>query len=242
MSAQTSFPISTSNHQSTSIFPLPDSLYTPYYCEENVYLLIKTLEASANIRATWACFISNLERRAILFNQKASRHGEDQGSYVIWDYHVIAIAAYRQGGEEKLVVIDRDSKLGEMVDLEEYVERTFYPSLFREEILDPALESRIRVIPGINFLENFASDRSHMLRAIEKPLGAQVKNVRETFEYIHPPPPYPPIRGSNAFRNGELDNLWSKFLDMRMGDDEQGKGYGQVLANSNELLKHDFSV
>ena len=118
MSAQTTLPISTSNHQSTSIFPLPDSLYTPYYCEENVYLLIKTLEASANILATWACFISNLERRAILFNQKASRHGEDQGSYVIWDYHVIAIAAIRQGGEEKLVVIDRDSKLGEMVDLE----------------------------------------------------------------------------------------------------------------------------
>jgi hypothetical protein len=105
------------SHQSTSIDFAPPSLYTPYYCEENVYLLVEALRYTPGVLATWACFISNEDRRAILFNQKASRQPQHQGSYVIWDYHVVAIARIQEGEKERVVVVDRDSKLGEVVDL-----------------------------------------------------------------------------------------------------------------------------
>jgi len=101
----------------SALLPPTPSLYTPYYCEENVYLLVEALRSTPGVLATWACFISNEDRRAILFNQKASRQPQHQGSYVIWDYHVVAIARIQEGEKERVVVVDRDSKLGEVVDL-----------------------------------------------------------------------------------------------------------------------------
>ncbi|GAA6006330.1 hypothetical protein JCM11491_004916 [Sporobolomyces phaffii] len=215
--------------QPTGRFTVPPSLYTQYYCEENIYLLVRALELHQDVRATWACFVSNPERRALLFNQKASRQGADQGSYVIWDYHVFAIAAVRQrDAEDRVVVLDLDSKLGRVVDLSDYVERTFYPSLFRHNVVDPSLASRIRIVPGQDFLRNFASDRSHMLA---------VDNMGE-LAYVHPPPAYPPICGPGA---PEPHNLWSRFLDMGQAQaDQDMTGYGIVLVGPEDLLRHDF--
>ncbi|VAH06966.1 unnamed protein product [Triticum turgidum subsp. durum] len=68
--------------------------HTPYYCEENVYLLCKEL-----IRAgladpagndLYAVFISNEEKKIPLWYQKASRTND---GFVLWDYHVICIQA-----------------------------------------------------------------------------------------------------------------------------------------------------
>lgn len=44
-----------------------------------------------------------------MFRQKASKQTEEDGSYVIWDYHVFAVAAIRDEFGEQIIAIDRDS-------------------------------------------------------------------------------------------------------------------------------------
>ncbi|GAA5840432.1 hypothetical protein JCM11251_006558 [Rhodosporidiobolus azoricus] len=231
------------------------ALYTPFYCEENVYQLASFLSSSdgAQPRFTrlYAVFISNLSRRALLFQQKASRAGAEQGCYVIWDYHVVAVGVLDAaiGEKERVVVLDRDSRLGDELDLTDYVLHTFRPDLFAEDILDPSLQSRLRVVPAADFLVNFASDRSHMLlppsTALDAaPLGPHPShNPSSTASilftasprpppppeprYIQPPPPYPPIQGSSAKRKGETHNLWTKWLDVGLPGEEQEEDQGE---------------
>ncbi|GAA5875353.1 hypothetical protein JCM16303_000594 [Sporobolomyces ruberrimus] len=232
------------SRQSTRPLITPSAPYTSFYCEENVYLLVKALSTHQEVRAVWACFVSNLNRTAILFNQKASRRGEEQGSYVIWDYHVFAVAALRTEEGERTVSIDRDSNLGPVVELENYIEQTFHPLLFREQILDPELESRVRIVPGDDFLRNFASDRSHMLVANNLSRQHEATATLTTPLYVHPPPSYPPIRGLGAVAMGEGHNLWTKFLDMRLEHEKEEStresGFGSVLASVESLLEYNF--
>ncbi|GAA6026751.1 hypothetical protein JCM8097_005835 [Rhodosporidiobolus ruineniae] len=152
-----------------------DAPYTPFYCEENVYQLLLTLsrQTSSSSSRLYAAFITNPARHALLFQQKASRQGEDQAHYVLWDYHVIALLALggEEEGEKRVVVLDRDTRLADMVDLEEYVLETFRPDLFSASVLDPSLRSRIRLVPAADFLANFASDRSHMVCARRSPFA-----------------------------------------------------------------------
>lgn len=95
-------------------------LYTPCWCEENVYLLLASLTDYASLRPhlgpleAYAVFVSNSERAVKLYHQKASRETrEEERSWVIWDYHVVV--AVRMGGE--MCIVDRDSKLGLRVRL-----------------------------------------------------------------------------------------------------------------------------
>lgn len=148
-------------HSTRREFVVPASVYTPYYCEENAYNVVKALESTrpGHVRETWACFVSNVDRHAILFEQNASRVGPEQASYVVWDYHVFVVAALNDK-DESVIVIDRDSRLGPTVDLRgepftlllpaffcglltacsrpDYIEKTFRPSLFRQGIIDPS--------------------------------------------------------------------------------------------------------
>ncbi|GAA5905674.1 hypothetical protein JCM6882_008743 [Rhodosporidiobolus microsporus] len=249
--------------------------YTPFYCEENVYQLLSVLSSASATHSRfsrlYAAFVSNLSRRAVLFQQKASRAGVDQGSYVIWDYHVVAVGVLNsEAGEEvRVVVLDRDSRLGEEVELADYVLNTFRPDLFAEDFLDPSLESRLRVVPAANFLANFASDRSHMLlppsTALDAPLlpSSSLASATPTAAspppqpspppptYIQPPPPYPPLQGAGAKQRGETDNLWTRWLDVRLpAEEEEGsatgekedekEGFGVVLEAPADLLRYKW--
>lgn len=120
--------------------------YTAYYCEENVYHLLRSLPDDHLRSSSYAVFVSNPDRACLLFHQKAS--GQEQG-YVIWDYHVIALVPDAQGSVK---VWDLDSDLGLEVDFEgkrllcdiedtdiraaakalstEYVLHTFRPDLY----------------------------------------------------------------------------------------------------------------
>ncbi|XP_019100724.1 PREDICTED: protein N-terminal glutamine amidohydrolase-like [Camelina sativa] len=66
--------------------------HTPYYCEENVYLLCKTLCENGVADATgsdlFVVFISNEKKQVPLWHQKASRRAD---GIVLWDYHVICV-------------------------------------------------------------------------------------------------------------------------------------------------------
>ena len=86
--------------------------YTPFWCEENVYQLIATLDDPSR---AYAVFISNPERTCILFQQAASARGAEAGHYVVWDYHVIVVTTLEDGS---VAVLDRDSRLPQPMLLE----------------------------------------------------------------------------------------------------------------------------
>ncbi|KAI0048569.1 hypothetical protein FA95DRAFT_1469657, partial [Auriscalpium vulgare] len=63
----------------------PDSAYTRFYCEENVFLLARALHP----RGAWdvfAVFLSNPPRSVALWSQAASPRADGR---VVWDYHVV---------------------------------------------------------------------------------------------------------------------------------------------------------
>lgn len=97
-------------------------VYTPYYCEENTHNLLRALESGAYTHSrplrSYAVFVSNLDKRCLLFHQRASKQGPEYGNYVIWDYHVLVVAVMEVGeGRSETVVLDRDSLLGGLVPI-----------------------------------------------------------------------------------------------------------------------------
>lgn len=104
--------------------PLPsvDSTYTPYYCEENVLLLLRSLAAqrSQSRVGLYALFITNPARTCLLFEQGAgAEKGSRVANYVVWDYHVVAITVDEQPERRRVVTVqDLDSTLGSAVPLE----------------------------------------------------------------------------------------------------------------------------
>lgn len=104
--------------------PSPPPLHTPYYCEENVHLLLQSLTTTYS--QSYALFITNIERSALLFHQKASPpERANQDYYVIWDYHVVAVTVEEDG---KRWVWDQDSRLGCPVELQGEVGALVAPS------------------------------------------------------------------------------------------------------------------
>ncbi|KAI0648246.1 N-terminal glutamine amidase-domain-containing protein [Trametes meyenii] len=73
----------------------PDSVYTPCYCEENVYLLARRFTQLSEVHATerrgpwpwqiFVVFISNGGKTVALWSQKA------RDGVVVWDYHVVLV-------------------------------------------------------------------------------------------------------------------------------------------------------
>jgi len=108
--------------------------HTPYYCEENVYLLCKTLCENGVAEATcsdlFVVFISNEKKQVPLWHQKASTRAD---GVVLWDYHVICVQRKKESDSEPLVW-DLDSTLPFPSPLASYVTETIQPSfqLFAE--------------------------------------------------------------------------------------------------------------
>lgn len=74
-----------------------DYTYTPFYCEENIYLLASAFHQSNTISQIWdiyIVFISNESKTVALWNQKRSK---DLDQAVIWDYHCILVLRPRRG-------------------------------------------------------------------------------------------------------------------------------------------------
>lgn len=132
--------------------------HTPYYCEENVYLLCKKLcedgIAKTDGSDLFVVFISNEKNQIPLWHQRASHRAD---GVILWDYHVICV----QKRKEKLLpdlVWDLDSSLPFPSPLATYVAETIRPSfqLFSE------FQRVFRVVHAPIFLKSFASDRRHM--------------------------------------------------------------------------------
>ncbi|KAL9411795.1 hypothetical protein AB3S75_045407 [Citrus x aurantiifolia] len=132
--------------------------HTPYYCEENVYLLCKKLCANGTAEADgsdlFVVFISNEKKQIPLWHQKASWRAD---GVVLWDYHVICVQR-KKGGDSPCLVWDLDSSLPFPTPLAPYVSETIQPSfqLFSE------YQRFFRIVHAPVFLRCFASDRRHM--------------------------------------------------------------------------------
>lgn len=90
--------------------------YTPYYCEENIYLLAETLSRDQSVNDRWETYVailSNPTKSLALWSQKLSKASD---SPVVWDYHCVLLLKARRGiataSEPCCWVFDYDSRLG----------------------------------------------------------------------------------------------------------------------------------
>ncbi|KAJ1309672.1 hypothetical protein OPQ81_006437 [Rhizoctonia solani] len=147
--------------------------YTSCYCEENVYLACQALveSGSSSLQDIYVVFLSNPTKTVLIWGQKASEHRIDIGCPVVWDYHVIMVlVAPAKENEHALSIADRtyivdfDSILGTLTAWKDYTSFTFRSELFKSEVFDTTLQSMFRVIPASRYIDQFASDRSHMMK------------------------------------------------------------------------------
>jgi len=213
----------------------------------------------SDVKDSWeisVVFISNTGKTVALWNQTA-RQG-----IVVWDYHVILVLrpwAWPAAKEESADrtenattaswVYDFDTQLPKPCTAQEYIAGTFP---FHDQ-LPAEYYSFFRVIPAPTYLDNFASDRSHMLRVQpngdhvvsseagpghdhenQKDANPSLVEESENIRYISPPPGYPAICGPRAKEKGVKTNLMEAFVRMstRPGAEsmiEEVETYGQVL-------------
>nr|GAT43997.1 predicted protein [Mycena chlorophos] len=176
--------------------------YTPFYCEENIWHLCSAFLQHQTALQTWAVFVSNESKTVALWQQKL---GEP---LVVWDYHVVAIV---QNHDAKKWVYDYDTRLPFPSPLEEYIAETFrrdIPPAYKRYCSNARTNltfyrSLFRIVPGQEFVDFFASDRSHMMKG-----GV-------------PHPPYDAIRGKKTLVG---NNLMDSFVSM-----DSTVGYGEVV-------------
>lgn len=163
-----------------------DCRYQAYYCEENAWHLSQHPSL-----ASWernVVFLSNPTRSAVLWGQRAVP--EDQP--IVWDYHVIVLARPPEG---RWHIWDLDTRFGFPLLAANYLFQTFYGSENWPEEYRPMF----RVTPVNLFVENFGSDRSHMLD--------------EHGEYRQQPPPWPTIQNtSNTNTLASFINIQEDFV------------------------------
>ena len=94
--------------------------YTPCYCEENIYHLIKTLHIKEQIplEELQVIFVSNAEKRVPFWHQSSS-HRTD--GLVIWDYHVFLVQP------SAALLWDLDTSLPCPVNLHLYIRQALRP-------------------------------------------------------------------------------------------------------------------
>ncbi|KAM7271649.1 hypothetical protein ACFE04_030863 [Oxalis oulophora] len=179
---------------SSSVSDISQFIHTPFYCEENVYMLCKTLCTNGIVDAAGAdlfvVFISNDKKQIPLWHQKASKRAD---GIILWDYHVICVQK-RKGDTD--LVWDLDSSLQFPCPLAMYASETIRPGAQ----LFPEYQRFFRVVHAPLFLRHFASDRRHM----KGPDG----------KWTAQPPTYEPI----VAEDGTVHNL-SEYMEINSKDE-----------------------
>lgn len=99
---------------------------------------------------------------------------------MIWDYHVILIRDMRPGP----LVYDQDSVLSFPCPFSEYWE----DGIRSDASMRPDFVRNFRLVAAADFLQSFASDRSHMRNPVDG-------------SWLKPPPQYPCIQTPNSSNN-----------------------------------------
>lgn len=132
-------------------------IYTPYFCEENIWHLANSLvNEGINEKALSVLFLSNQARQIVLYQQRNALSSQA----IIWDYHVILQQTITpcQHDDTESLIYDFDTILPFPVKKTVYFDLSF-PS---PERLLPQFHMLIRTIPAVEYLAYFSSDRSHM--------------------------------------------------------------------------------
>ncbi len=153
--------------------------YTPYYCEENIYLLAEQFLAGSIGEPLHVLFITNAARTCALLHQKAASTGKP----VVWDYHVILLS----GSGPAARIWDFDTRLDFPCPAIDYLARTFPADAPTE------YQPLFRSIPAVAYMQGFSSDRRHM-RAADG-------------SWLKPPPAWPCLRGNSAASPHELGDI-----------------------------------
>lgn len=162
-------------------------IYTACYCEENVWKLCEQFRSHGRAPdALHVVFISTHERMAALWKQKAG--DSRQENLVVWDYHVILLV--REKHDKQALVYDLDSVLQFPVPADVYFRDALRPGAVLRIGAWPGRripDKLYRVVPGGAYLQEFASDRSHM--------------VNKDGGWIAEPPSYPAIASNSSTNN-----------------------------------------
>lgn len=157
--------------------------YAPCYCEENIWHLAADPRLEEGRR--WVVFISNRQKSCAFWCHRAA---EEEGSPVLWDYHVVLLIETTSGPK----VFDLDSTAGFPMSLTAYLMVTF--PYVDEALGGPPL---FGVVDAERYRSQFASDRSHM---------------RDEDGWFVPPPDWPTIgpdgEDSNLFSYVDMDEAW----------------------------------
>lgn len=157
--------------------------YTKFYCEENVWKLVELISQLEGIDMTkfYVLICSNNLKRTPFFHHK---NGKVENMYLqIWDYHVFVI--YKES-KEKLYVYDLDSCLPSFpVTFSQYVQLCLQPHVASQ--FNEGMQRMYRIVKATDYLEKFASDRSHMKES--------------NGNFYSPPPPWPAIENTSSKNN-----------------------------------------
>lgn len=159
------------------------SRYQPFYCEENVWWQVRETEGRR-----WALFITNAQRRVLLWQQRLAKPGEP----VLWDYHVVMV----READGARWIHDQDTRMPAVCPALAYLEATFpyEPERVPDEL--SSLVPSFRLVTAEDLVATFATDRSHMLNA--------------DGTYIHPPPSWPPVVAGDLESTSTLE----RYLDL----------------------------
>jgi len=134
------------------IFQKQDYIYTPYFCEENIWQLCRSfIRQGIDKEQLDILFLSNHKKQIVLLNQQLGSPGE----VVVWDYHVIL--KYHLDANTSMI-FDFDTRLPFPIDWQSYQLATFPDP----RQLDSDYHMMIRKIPSSEYLTKFTSDRQHM--------------------------------------------------------------------------------
>ncbi|CAH8480993.1 unnamed protein product [Schistosoma guineensis] len=187
--------------------------YTPSYCEENVYKLLEYLREFGNLQCGYVVFLSNVNKSIGLFAQVKGDPQIDH--FIIWDYHVFLI----YDDMSNYWVYDFDSLLPFPTPFVQYLTH----GLRQNTVLPEELHRSYRVIHGVDYLNHFSSDRSHM--------------QREDGSWIAPPPTYECIRGQSSSLLHTLPFYWDMTSNIVEDLSLTGSVYGTVLSESEFFKK-----
>ena len=155
--------------------------YCPFYCEENIWHLAQAPEFAGV--ETLVALVSNPGHTCLFWDQRVCQAKDEP---VLWDYHVVLLAR-----RPEWVVYDLDTQLPFPINADTYLAHTFRG----EGVIPPAYEPRFVLFEGADYVNTFASDRSHMLD--------------KDGQWLAPPPKWPPVHADQG--EGFLDLLTGHF-------------------------------
>lgn len=142
---------------------------TPFFCEENVWLLCRDAPWQARMSAV---VVANAAGTVAMWAQRAA-----DVDPIIWDYHVVAVVDDDARGP---LVVDSDCRSGLILTLPDWLRASFRAGIRGAFLPD------FRVMRAADYVDVLASDRRHMRDAHGEP----------TRPFPPWPPPHPEREGT----------------------------------------------